>query len=76
MGEKPFCIWFDKMDGFIKIYNGIKYLALLEYNESFDWIKYLISEKIILQIVLVIILQESELVYSTLIPPSSCHRLF
>ena len=71
MGEKPFCIWFDKMDGFIKIYNGIKYLALLDYNECFDWIKY-----IILQIVLVIILQESELVYSTLIPPSSCHRLF
>ena len=75
MGEKPFCIWFDKMDGFIKTYNGIKYLALLEYNESFDWIKYLISKKIILQIV-VIILQESELFYSTLIPPSSCHRLF
>ena len=36
MGEKPFCIWFDKMDGFIKIYNGIKYLALLDYNECFD----------------------------------------
>ena len=45
MGEKPFCIWFDKMDGFIKIYNGIKYLVLLEYNESYDWLKYLISEK-------------------------------
>ena len=45
MGEKPLYIWFNKMDGFIKIYNGIKYLVLLEYNESYDWLKYLISEK-------------------------------
>ena len=29
MGEKPLRIWFDKIDGFIKIDNGIRYLVLL-----------------------------------------------
>ena len=41
-------IWFDKIDGFIKIYDGIKYLILLGhswYDETYDSIKYLISEK-------------------------------
>ena len=45
MGEKPLRIWFDKIDGFIKIDNGIKYLVLLKYNAIYDGIKYLISEK-------------------------------
>ena len=29
MGEKPLRIRFDKIDEFIKIYNGIRYLVLL-----------------------------------------------
>ena len=29
----------------MKIYNGIRYLVLLEYNEIFDKTKYLISKK-------------------------------
>ena len=39
VGSKPFRIWFNKIDGFIKIYNGIRYLALLGhiwYNEICD----------------------------------------
>ena len=47
-GFKPLRIWFDKIDGFIKIYDGIKYLILLGhswYDETYDSIKYLISEK-------------------------------
>ena len=28
MGSKPLGIWFEKIDGFIKIYNGIRYLVL------------------------------------------------
>ena len=45
MGKKSLPIRFDKIDEFIKIYVGIRYLVLLEYNEIFDKIKYLISEK-------------------------------
>ena len=31
MGSKPLCIKFDKIDGFIKICNGIRYLILFSY---------------------------------------------
>ena len=48
MGEKPLCIWFEKVDGFIKIYDGIRYLILFtpeRYNAIYDRSNYLISEK-------------------------------
>ena len=48
MGSKPLRIGFDKVDRFIKIYNGIRYLVLLGtswYDEIYDSIKYLINEK-------------------------------
>ena len=48
MGSKSMRIWFDKINGFIKIYDGIRYLILLGrswYDEICDRIKYLISEK-------------------------------
>ena len=45
MGEKPLRIWFDKIDGFNKIDDGIRYLVLLKYNEIYGRIRYLISEK-------------------------------
>ena len=41
-------ISFDKMDGFIKIYDGIRHLVLfnhLWYDKIYDRIRYLISEK-------------------------------
>ena len=66
MGAKPLCIWFDKIDGFIKTYDGIRYLVLLGhswYDKICDSIKYLISEKMILKIVLIIILWKSELIH-------------
>ena len=37
MGAKPLRIWFKKIDGFIKIYDGIRYLilfALERYNAN------------------------------------------
>ena len=40
------CIRFDKINGFIKIYDGIRYLVLLDYarcDKIFGRIKYLIS---------------------------------
>ena len=48
MGGKSFRIWFNKIDGFIKIDNAVRYL--LEYNEIYNRIKYLISKKGVLQI--------------------------
>ena len=45
--EKPLRIRYDRIDGFIKIHNNIKYLVLFdEWCEKIcDRIKYLISEK-------------------------------
>ena len=48
MGSQPLGIWFVELDGFIKIYDRIRYLVLLGhswYDEICDSIKYLISEK-------------------------------
>ena len=60
-------IRFGKINGFIKIYDGIRCLMLYDYkryNAIYDKIKWLISEKMVLQIVLIIILQESELIHN------------
>ena len=48
MGAKPLRIRFDKIDGFIKIYDRTRYLALFSpgiYGAIYDRIRYLISEK-------------------------------
>ena len=45
MGKKPLHIRFDKIDRFIRIYGEIRYLVLLEYNEIYDKIRYLINKK-------------------------------
>ena len=47
MGAKPLRMWFEKIDGFIKIFDGIRYLVLLaseRYNAIYDKIRYLVSE--------------------------------
>ena len=47
MGAKPLRMWFKKIDGFIKIFDGIRYLVLLpseRYNAIYDKIRYLVSE--------------------------------
>ena len=46
---KPFCIRFDKVDGFIKVYDGTRHLVLFgprKYNAIYNRIRYLISQKI------------------------------
>ena len=66
MGAKPLRIRFDKIDGFIKIYDGIGCLVLYDYeryNKIYDNFRYLINEKVVLQIVLIIILEESKLIH-------------
>ena len=45
MGEKILRIFFDKIDGFIKINDGIRHLLLIKYNKIYDRIRYLLSEK-------------------------------
>ena len=54
---------------FIKIYDGTRYIVLfipIRYNALYDRSRYLISEKVILHIVLVITLQKSELTHKIL----------
>ena len=67
MGPKPLRIRFDKIDGFIRIRGGeVRYLVPFDhelFDKICDKIKYLISEKVALQIVLIIILERSELIH-------------
>ena len=60
-GPKPLHIRFDKIDGFFRVSGGeIKHLVLFDYgmfDKLFNEIKYLISEKVVLQIVLIIIFE-------------------
>ena len=51
MGVKPYRIWFDNLDGFTKLYDGIRYLVLFaseKYNRIYDRINYLVK-KVVLQ---------------------------
>ena len=48
MGEKPLHIRFDKVDEFIKIYDGTRYLVLfvpVRYNAIYNRIRYLLGEE-------------------------------
>ena len=48
IGTNPLHIRFDKVDGFIRVYNGTRYLVLFgpgRYGAIFDRIKYLTSLK-------------------------------
>ena len=59
MGSIQLHIRFDEIDGFIKIYNGMRYLVIY-------MMKFVIGSNILsveLQIVLITILQKSELIH-------------
>ena len=46
IGAKPMRIKFDKVDGFIRVYDGIRYLVLFgpeKYNAIYSRIRYVIS---------------------------------
>ena len=66
-GPKPLRIRFDKIGRFIiSLYANIKYLILFHYgmfDKNCDKIKYLISKKMVLQIVLIVILKKPELIH-------------
>ena len=60
-------IRFDKIDGFIKTHEKIIYLVLFDYSNCdkiCEQIKYLfIKKKVVLQIILITILEESEMIH-------------
>ena len=48
MIAKPLRVRFDKIDGFIRVYDGTRYLVLFgseKYNSIYNKIRYLISVK-------------------------------
>ena len=48
MGAKPLCIRFDTVDGFIRAYDGTRYLVLFgaeKYDSIYNKIRYLIEVK-------------------------------
>ena len=62
---KPLRIRFHKIDGFIRIYNGTRYLVLLgpEKDDAiYKKIRYLMSQKILLHVLFFIIIQEINLI--------------
>ena len=65
--KKPWCIRFDERDGhMIVLAEEFRHLVLFDYglfNKICDKTKYLVSKKLVLQIVLTIILERSELIH-------------
>ena len=48
MGEKSLCIRFNKVDGFIRVYDGTRHLVLFgpeKYDAIYSRIRYVISQK-------------------------------
>ena len=47
-GAKPLCIRFSKVDGFIRVYDGTRYVVLFgpeKHDVIFNRIRYLLSQK-------------------------------
>ena len=72
VSAKPLPVRFNKIDGFIISFDGeIKHLVLLDYkffNKICDKIQFLIRKKVLLKIILIIILDRSELIQLTYSP--------
>ena len=69
IGSKTLRIRFDKIDGVIRIYDGIKNLTLSgskKYDAIYDRVRYLISLKTISHIFFLTILQNSKLILKIL----------
>ena len=69
MGAKPLCIRFDEIDGFIKIYGGIRYLVLFgskRYDAIYNRFGYFMSKKSGIIDIMSYNLEESELIHMIL----------
>ena len=65
IGSKPFCIRFDKIDEFIRIYDGNWYLTLFGfeiYDAIHGIIRYLVSLKSGITYIFLTILEKSKLI--------------
>ena len=63
--SKPLRIRFDDVDGFIKVCDGIRYLVLFgseRYDAIYNRIRYLISQKSLLHMFFLIIMQKLKLI--------------
>ena len=63
MCAKPLRVWFDKVCGLNKVYDGTKYLVLFcpeRYDDIYDSIR---VKKLVLHTILIVILQELELIH-------------
>ena len=68
IGSKPLYIRFDEIDGFIRFYNGTRYLVLFgpeKYDAIFNRIRYLIGVKALYMCFLTIV-QASKLIHMIL----------
>ena len=48
IGAKPLRVMFDKVDGFIRVYDGTRYLVLFgpeKYDAIYNSVRYLITQK-------------------------------
>ena len=66
IGAKPLHIRFDKIDGFIGFYNGTRYLVLFDPKKCdtiYNRVRYLTSQKVVLHMLFLIILQELKLIH-------------
>ena len=67
--SKPLRTRFDKIDGYIRVYDGVRYLVLFgseKYDFIYKRIRYLISVKVTLHIMFLIIMQKSKLIHMNL----------
>ena len=71
IGAKPLSIIIDKVDGFIRLYDGTRYLVLLgpeKYDTIYDRIRYILSLKVVYHILLLIIMEISKLIPYDVLP--------
>ena len=69
IGSKLLCIRFDKVNGFIRVYDGTRYLVLFateKYDAIYNTIRYLINKKNVLHIFFLVIMQKSKSIHMTL----------
>ena len=66
IGAKHLRIIIDKVDVFIRPYDGTRYLVLLgpeKYDTIYDRIRYILSLKVVYHILLLIIMEISKLIH-------------
>ena len=70
IGAKPLHIRFDKIDRFIRVYNGTRYLVLIspeKYDAIYKNIRYCASQKkVVLYMLFLIIIKKSKLIHMIL----------